>query len=133
VPYTKLYNNGKVLILNSEIFNESNYPRDRKSKLLLYYIVDATLEDLVRLWMHEGLRLFQDRLVTAEEKKWTDQKIDSIALKHFPNVNPVALKRPILFSNWLSREYRPIEQEKLREYIKARLKVSKTSQSIFLF
>ena len=29
-----------------------------------------TLEDLVRLWAHEALRLFEDRLVTEEEKKW---------------------------------------------------------------
>jgi dynein heavy chain 1 len=28
------------------------------------------LEDLVRLWLHEGYRLFQDRLVTAEERQW---------------------------------------------------------------
>lgn len=29
-----------------------------------------TLDHLVRLWAHEALRLFEDRLVTAEEKKW---------------------------------------------------------------
>jgi dynein heavy chain 1 len=29
-----------------------------------------SLEDLVRLWAHEALRLFEDRLVTSEEKKW---------------------------------------------------------------
>ena len=27
-------------------------------------------EDLVRLWAHEALRLFEDRLVTDEEKVW---------------------------------------------------------------
>lgn len=30
-------------------------------------------EFLIRLWAHEGLRLFQDRLVSEEEKAWTDQ------------------------------------------------------------
>lgn len=30
-------------------------------------------EFLIRLWAHEGLRLFQDRLVSEEEKTWTDQ------------------------------------------------------------
>lgn len=28
------------------------------------------VEDLVRLFVHEGLRLFEDRLVYQEEKDW---------------------------------------------------------------
>lgn len=28
------------------------------------------VDDLVRLWAHEGLRLFHDRLVEDEEKEW---------------------------------------------------------------
>ena len=31
--------------------------------------------------------------------------------------------RPILYSNWLSKDYVPVDQEQLREYTKARLKV----------
>uniref|UniRef100_A0A2P2HXP1 Dynein heavy chain, cytoplasmic n=1 Tax=Hirondellea gigas TaxID=1518452 RepID=A0A2P2HXP1_9CRUS len=81
-------------------------------------------EGLVRLWAHEALRLFHDRLVTDEERKWTNNIINSIACKHFPNVNmETALYRPILFSNWLSKDYLPVDQEELREYTKARLKV----------
>ena len=38
-----------------------------------------TPEQLVRLWAHEALRLFQDRLVTEEERQWTDELIDSTA------------------------------------------------------
>ena len=34
---------------------------------------------LVRLWAHEALRLFQDRLVLPEEKQWCDQLVDKIA------------------------------------------------------
>jgi len=45
-------------------------------------------------------------------------------MKHFPNINREAtLKRPILYSNWLSKDYMPVEQERLREYVQARLKV----------
>ncbi|CAG8675265.1 7433_t:CDS:1, partial [Paraglomus brasilianum] len=56
-----------------------------------------SVEDLVRIWSHEALRLFQDRLVTEEERKWTDDNIDSIAMKHFPSLNQdEALGRPIL-------------------------------------
>ena len=70
------------------------------------------------------MRLFQDRLVTKEERVWTDENIDATAMKHFTNINSQqALKRPILYSNWLKKDYLPVDQEELREYVKARLKV----------
>jgi hypothetical protein len=62
---------------------------------------DLTLEELVRLWAHEALRLFQDRLVDVDEKDWTDAKINEVATKHFSSLDAdAALRRPILFSNW---------------------------------
>lgn len=83
-----------------------------------------SMEGLVRVWAHEALRLFQDRLVTEEEKQWTDDNIDGTALQHFPTVNrDEALARPILFSNWTSKNYIPVDREVLREYTKARLRV----------
>lgn len=83
-----------------------------------------SMEGLVRVWAHEALRLFQDRLVTEEEKQWTDDNIDTAALQHFPTVNQdEALTRPILFSNWTSKNYIPVDREVLREYTKARLRV----------
>ncbi|CAH3116472.1 unnamed protein product [Pocillopora meandrina] len=82
------------------------------------------VEGLVRLWAHEALRLFQDRLVEDDERKWTEENINNIALKHFPNIDRnTALARPILYSNWLSKDYMPVEQEELRDFVKARLKV----------
>ncbi|XP_050295050.1 dynein heavy chain, cytoplasmic isoform X2 [Anthonomus grandis grandis] len=83
-----------------------------------------SVEGLVRLWAHEALRLFQDRLVENAERQWTNENIDSVALKHFPSANcEKALERPILYSNWLSKDYMPVDREQLREYVKARLKV----------
>ena len=83
-----------------------------------------SIEGLVRLWAHESLRLFQDRLVQDQERQWTDEHIDLIAVKHFPNIDRHhALARPILYSNWLSKDYVPVERENLREFVKARLKV----------
>ncbi|TNN61008.1 Cytoplasmic dynein 1 heavy chain 1 [Liparis tanakae] len=82
------------------------------------------VEGLIRIWAHEALRLFQDRLVDDDERRWTDENIDVVALKHFPNIDKEkALNRPILYSNWLSKDYIPVEQEELRDYVKARLKV----------
>ncbi len=83
-----------------------------------------SVEGLVRLWAHEALRLFQDRLVADQERAWTDEHIDLTAVKHFPNVDRhQALQRPILYSNWLSKDYVPVEREALRDFVKARLKV----------
>ncbi|XP_048259760.1 cytoplasmic dynein 1 heavy chain 1-like isoform X2 [Haliotis rufescens] len=83
-----------------------------------------SVEGLVRIWAHEALRLFQDRLIEDEERLWTDQNVDAVALKHFPNINRnEAIERPILFSNWLSKDYVPVDREALREYTKARLKI----------
>lgn len=82
------------------------------------------LDGLVRLWAHEGLRLFQDRLVHDYEKVWTDQLIDDVALRHFPTVDRgLALQRPILYSNWTTKDYLPIGREALRDFVKARLRV----------
>ncbi|EDV24404.1 uncharacterized protein TRIADDRAFT_24890 [Trichoplax adhaerens] len=87
-------------------------------------VESLSVEGLVRVWAHEALRLFQDRLVFDEERKWTDDNIDNVSLKHFPGIEKeAALGRPILFSNWLSKDYTPVDREELREYVKARLKV----------
>lgn len=81
-------------------------------------------EGLVRIWAHEALRLFQDRLVYDDERQWTETKIDEVAKTHFPNVDTsTALMRPILFSNWLDKNYVPVEREALRKHVEARLKV----------
>ena len=81
------------------------------------------IEGLIRIWAHEALRLFQDRLVAEEEREWTAASIRRIALEHFPNVDlEIALKGPILFSNWLSKNYVSVDQEQLRDFVKARLR-----------
>ncbi|EUB63753.1 Cytoplasmic dynein 1 heavy chain [Echinococcus granulosus] len=83
-----------------------------------------SVEGLVRIWAHEALRLFQDRLIHDNERLWTDQNVDEVAMTYFPFIDRVAaLQRPILFSNWLSKDYVAVDQEALREYVKARLKV----------
>ncbi|KAK2746366.1 hypothetical protein FQN57_003248 [Myotisia sp. PD_48] len=82
-----------------------------------------SVEGLVRIWAHEALRLFQDRLVVEDEQQWTAESVKRIALEHFPTIDDsVALKTPILFSNWLSKHYVPVEQEQLRDFVKARLR-----------
>ena len=50
------------------------------------------------------------------------ENIDEIAMSHFPNINrEQALQRPILYSNWMDKNYIPVDREELRHYVKARL------------
>lgn len=82
-----------------------------------------TLEGLVRIWAHEALRLFSDRLIDEEERQWTEETVNRVAIEHFPNLDQeTALQRPILFSNWLSKNYVPVERDQLRDFVKARLR-----------
>jgi dynein heavy chain 1 len=83
-----------------------------------------TTEELVRLWAHEALRLFHDRLVTADERAWCESAIDEVAAAHFPAVDlSQALQRPLLYSNWLRRTYQSTGRDELRDFVAARLKV----------
>jgi dynein heavy chain 1 len=94
--------------------------------LILHFrnLPTLNVEGLVRVWAHEALRLFQDRLVEDSERRWTNENIDVVALKHFPGIDKAqSLNRPILFSNWLSKDCVPVNREELREYVEARLKV----------
>ncbi|KAF4549174.1 Dynein heavy chain-like protein [Elsinoe fawcettii] len=82
-----------------------------------------SLEGLIRIWAHEALRLFSDRLIAEGERQWTEEAVDRIAIEHFPSIDKAAsLQRPILFSNWLSKNYIPVEREQLRDFVKARLR-----------
>eukprot|EP00004_Rigifila_ramosa_P014268 TRINITY_DN3231_c0_g3_i5.p1 TRINITY_DN3231_c0_g3~~TRINITY_DN3231_c0_g3_i5.p1 ORF type:complete len:3059 (-),score=575.29 TRINITY_DN3231_c0_g3_i5:95-9271(-) len=80
-------------------------------------------DGLVRLWAHEGLRLFSDRLVTEPERAWTLDLINGVAARHFVGVNlDSALRMPILFSSWLNSAYVSVDRDQLRQFMQARLK-----------
>ena len=83
----------------------------------------SDVDGLVRLWAHEALRLFQDRLVLDEEKKWCDQLVDTVASQCFPSISPAALERPILFTNLLTNTYISCGKDELIKKIDSRLKV----------
>jgi dynein heavy chain 1 len=83
-----------------------------------------TPTELVRLWGHEALRLFHDRLVTEEEKVWCNNQVDEVASIHFPGVDlTTTLERPMLYSNWLQKAYQSVKQDELKQFVTARLKV----------
>jgi dynein heavy chain 1 len=80
-----------------------------------------TVDEVVRLAAHEGLRLFRDRLCAPEEEQWTDRKMDECFAAAFPNLDPSALQRPILYSTVLTRAYASVEVEELRKHVQGRL------------
>ncbi len=55
------------------------------------------VEGLVRIWAHEALRLFQDRLVYDEERTWTEENVNTVALKHFPNIDSKVTVHPQVY------------------------------------
>lgn len=90
-------------------------------------IVDTdalTREELVRIWAHEALRLFYDRLVDDDERAWCEEKIDNIARSHFAGVDHhQALARPLLYSSWMSKDTRRVGRDELKSFLSARLSV----------
>ena len=85
-----------------------------------------TMDELVRLWAHEALRLFQDRLVSEAEKEWCDSQLGDIAKRFFSHgVSNLAscLQKPMLYSNWIKKVYGSTPREQLKEFVAARLKV----------
>lgn len=82
----------------------------------------SSLEELVRVWAHEAQRVFQDRLVTASDRAWSEAALDEAARTAFPGTDLTsALARPLLYSDWLTRDCRSVERAPLRRYAHARL------------
>jgi dynein heavy chain 1 len=68
--------------------------------------------------------LFQDRLVTEDEHVWTENLLLDVASKHFPNVDvSKCCATPILYSNFLSRRYAPVNRDELNEFLLNRLQM----------
>ena len=83
-----------------------------------------TREELIRIWAHEALRLFSDRLVEHDEIEWCSNKIDEVARQHFAAVDhDEVLARPLFYSSWLTKDTRRVNREELKTFLSARLKV----------
>jgi dynein heavy chain 1, cytosolic len=94
----------------------------------LYEVMDAadsiSTEEFVRLWAHAALRLFHDRLISDDDKHWCNENINEIARTYFGGINyNEALRRPILFSNFMRKKYESVDREVFRQFISARLKI----------
>jgi dynein heavy chain 1, cytosolic len=87
--------------------------------------VSPTPDELVRLWAHEGLRLFHDRLIDDEEREWCNKELNATAEMHFHGLSKSAtevLARPILYGKYLGRQYGPVARKELRNFLQSRLR-----------
>ena len=81
-------------------------------------------EELVRIWAHEALRLFSDRLVEEEEIQWCSDKIDEVARQKFAAIDhDEVLARPLFYSSWLTKDTRRVNRDELKQFLGARLRV----------
>lgn len=94
----------------------------------------SELSGLIRLWYHEGLRLFYDRLVDEDERKWCKETFWKVGTECFPHVPlDVPLKDPVLFSTWLTSDYESVDELELRNFVRERLRVfNEEEQSVDL-
>ena len=93
-------------------------------------LISCDLENLIRLWAYEALRVFSDRLVSVNEKSWFFETMTDIAKSHFPHTNlSKALSQPILFSDWLSYEYQSVDKKQLEKFLKGRFNVFNEEES----
>ncbi|KAI5960962.1 DYN1 [Candida pseudojiufengensis] len=82
------------------------------------------LKQFLRLWFHEGLRIFYDRLISEDDKIWTINLFHEIGEKHFPNVDfNECFKLPVFFSSWLSSKFQSCEKTSLKNFVRERLRV----------
>ena len=81
-----------------------------------------TPEELVRIFAHEALRLFHDRLVTEEEKAWCENQLDQVVAECFTGVDMACIQRPILYTHWLSSMYDACDRDSLRKFLQSKLR-----------
>jgi len=66
-------------------------------------------EDLVRLWRNECLRVFSDKLVTEEDKKFINDQIQMLVGNYFPGTEEKVLSDPLLMLDFMHAD--PVDEE----------------------
>eukprot|EP00915_Cephaloidophora_sp_WS-2016_P003568 GHVH01004823.1.p1 GENE.GHVH01004823.1~~GHVH01004823.1.p1 ORF type:complete len:3130 (+),score=435.75 GHVH01004823.1:30-9392(+) len=86
---------------------------------------DASMDvcGFVRLVIHEGLRIWSDRLVDKESQELTDNMINEIFMDHFgaSGLTQEALKRPLIFSPIISGVYEEVDVADMSRHAESRL------------
>ena len=107
-----LRNDSSVQSILTDVYSPRELTRWVRGIYEAIHLLDVLpIEGLVRIWAHEALRLFHDCLAKDDERAWTHRLLQDVAYKHFLNVDlNTALKMPILYSNWLTKDYLPVDK-----------------------
>lgn len=90
---------------------------------LMAYKYDE-VEELLKLWFHEALRLFHDRLVDAKSKTWCRSLLLDTVEKYFPIPGiRNTLDIPLFFTSWLSGKYQLLNELDLLKFVNERMRV----------
>lgn len=82
------------------IFNLRDLSRVFEGLCLSTTDVFSSTQSLVRLWRNECLRVFHDRLISAEDKSFVQEKIGSLVGEHFPDSKDFVLADPLVFGDF---------------------------------
>ncbi|KAG5345241.1 DYH1 protein, partial [Acromyrmex charruanus] len=78
-------------------------------------------EKLLLLWYHENIRVFSDRFINDDDKKWFDQLLCDVLMKKFHcNVDDIIGKKPLFYSDFCNTvgDYEEITDiEKIRNIL----------------
>lgn len=85
-------------------------------------VTGTTEAGLMRLALHEGLRIFSDRLVDSDDRGWSDSRLSDIICQEF-GVGPDVVQGPILFSCYIENHYSEVDREVLRELVQRKLEI----------
>ncbi|ANZ76269.1 BA75_02408T0 [Komagataella pastoris] len=86
--------------------------------------VNMELDQFLRIWAHEAIRLFCDRLTNKDEKSWCFQMIVEVASRHFLNINKEKIfRQPMLYTRWISGSYESVDSSELLSFLTQRLMV----------
>ncbi|CBH12406.1 dynein heavy chain, cytosolic, putative [Trypanosoma brucei gambiense DAL972] len=83
---------------------------------------ELTVEELVQLAIHEGLRIFQDRLVQNEEREWAHRKVVECFARHFTDVTSSPAQPPLLFSSIVNGVYMKQTKSELVQYVEEKVR-----------
>jgi len=104
------------------IFNLRDLSRIYEGLCLATPDLFSTIEGLVRLWRHECLRVFHDRLTTDEDKGSVQTMIGKLVKQNWPACAESALSNPILYGDFRNalEEGKPRPYEDVEGYVQCK-------------
>lgn len=83
-----------------------------------------SMQSLVKMWIYEAWRVFADKLIHQAEKKQFQELLQEIVGEFFPNqVHYDFASSSLLFSSWLSLDYKEVTKQELSTFVQQRFQV----------